>query len=382
MAVSIAPVEPSFTIGIEEEYLLVVQKTGELISEPPPAFLSECENSLHGQVSPEFMRSQIEIGTQVHETLSEVRDDLSRLRSTVASVANRHGLAPIAASTHPFAQWNAQKPTAKERYTMLAEDLQGVVRRLLICGMHVHVGIEDNQLRIDLMNQITYFLPHLLALSTSSPFWRGENLGLKSYRLSVFNELPRTGLPEIFASYEEYERHANILVNAGVIEDTTKIWWDVRPSARYPTLEMRIADVCTRLEDALTIAALYRCLLRMLYRLRRSNQRWRIYLPMLINENRWRAQRYGFDEGLIDFGKGCIVPYAELLEEMLELIQVDAAYFGCQAELARSWEILKRGSSAHRQVDTFKEALNAGASRQEALKAVVDRLVSETVLDL
>lgn len=382
MAASIAPIEPSFTIGIEEEYLLVVQKTGELIAEPPAAFLGECENSLHGQVSPEFMRSQIEIGTQVHETLGEVRNDLSRLRSTVANVANRHGLAPIAASTHPFAQWNAQKPTAKERYTMLAEDLQGVVRRLLICGMHVHVGIEDNQLRIDLMNQITYFLPHLLALSTSSPFWRGENLGLKSYRLSVFNELPRTGLPEIFASYEEYERHANILVNAGVIEDTTKIWWDVRPSARYPTLEMRIADVCTRLEDALTIAALYRCLLRMLYRLRRNNQRWRIYLPMLINENRWRAQRYGFDEGLIDFGKGCIVPYSELLEEMLELIQVDAAYFGCQAEIARSWEILKRGSSAHRQVSTFKETLKAGASRQEALKAVVDRLISETVLDL
>lgn len=373
---------PSFTLGIEEEYLLVSKENGELIIEPPATLLAECESSLQGQVSPEFLRSQIEVGTRVHATLTEVRSDLSRLRATVAQVAARYGLAPIAASTHPFAHWDAQKPTDKERYTLLAQDFQGVVRRLLICGMHVHVGIEDNQLRIDLMNQITYFLPHLLALSTSSPFWRGENLGLKSYRLSVFNELPRTGLPEIFASYEEYERHVNILVNAGLIEDTTKIWWDVRPSARYPTLEMRIADVCTRLDDALTIAALYRCLLRMLYRLRRHNQRWRIYLPMLINENRWRAQRYGFDEGLVDFGKGCIVPYAELLEEMLELIQEDAAYFGCEAEVVHSRNILKRGTSAHRQIRTYNEALAAGANSAQALRAVADLLVEETVLDL
>jgi carboxylate-amine ligase len=382
MTFSIGRAEPSFTLGIEEEYLLVSRDTRDLIAEQPPELMLECERNLPKQVSPEFLRSQIEIGTRVHETLAEVGDDLRHLRTVVAQAASRHGLAPIAASTHPFARWSSQRHTDKERYAILAQDLQGVVRRLLICGMHVHVGIEDNQLRIDLMNQIAYFLPHLLALSTSSPFWAGEDLGLKSYRLCVFNELPRTGLPESFASYEEYERHVNILVDAGLIEDTTKIWWDVRPSARYPTLEMRIADVCTRLDDALSIAALYRCLLRMLYRLRRNNQRWRIYAPMLINENRWRAQRYGFDAGLVDFGKGCIVPYPGLLEEMIELTREDAAYFGCETEIAHTREILNRGSSAHRQLCIFQKMRAAGASREEALRSVVDLLISETVQNL
>jgi carboxylate-amine ligase len=373
--------EPTFTIGIEEEYLLVLRETRDLVDEPPPDLMSECDNRLTGRVSPEFMRSQIEVGTRVHKTMPDLRQDLANLRRTVAEVANGYGMAPIAASTHPFARWHTQRHTDKERYAILAQDLQGVVRRLLICGMHVHVGVEDNQLRIDLMNQVTYFLPHLLALSTSSPFWGGEDLGLKSYRLSVFNELPRTGLPEFFASYEEYERHAKMLVNAGLIEDTTKIWWDIRPSARYPTLEMRIADVCTQLDDALCIAAIYRCLLRMLYRLRRSNQRWRLYAHMLLNENRWRAQRYGFDEGLVDFGKGCVVPYADLLEEMLELIRDDARDLDCQAEVAHARVILRRGSSAHRQLSTYTEARAAGADRQEALKAVVDKLIKETVQD-
>jgi len=379
MTTTISYSEPSFTIGIEEEYLLVLRETRDLVDEPPPDLMAECDRRLTGRVSPEFMRSQIEVGTRVHKTLPDLRQDLANLRSTVADVAAGYGMAPIAASTHPFARWHTQRRTDKERYAILAQDLQGVVRRLLICGMHVHVGIEDNQLRIDLMNQVTYFLPHLLALSTSSPFWGGEDLGLKSYRLSVFNELPRTGLPEFFASYEEYERHAKMLVDAGLIEDTTKIWWDIRPSARYPTLEVRIADVCTQLEDALCIASIYRCLLRMLYRLRRSNQRWRLYAHMLISENRWRAQRYGFDEGLVDFGRGCVVPYADLLEEMFELIRDDARDLECQAEVFHAREILKRGSSAHRQLSTYKEARAAGADRQEALKTVVDRLIEETV---
>ncbi len=382
MTTSASYTEPSFTIGIEEEYLLVSKETGDLVTEQPPGLMDECEARLKGQVSPEFLCSQIEIGTRVHRTLAEAREDLRNLRGTVAEVAAKYDLAPIAASTHPFAQWADQKHTDKERYSHLARDLQGVVRRLLICGMHVHVAIEDDTMRIDLMNQIAYFLPHLLVLSTSSPFWRGQNLGLKSYRLSVFSELPRTGLPDTFASYGEYERHVNVLINAGLIEDGTKIWWDIRPSARYPTLEMRIADICTRLEDTLCIAAFYRCLLRMLYRLRRNNQRWRVYARMLINENRWRAQRYGFDEGLMDFGKGCVVPYPELLEEMLALVQEDAQFFDCEAELNHAWEILRRGSSAHRQVRVFEEASAAGASREEALKAVVDFLIRETVADL
>ena len=378
MAIMQAYKDPSFTIGIEEEYLLVHRESRSL-HDQPQTMLAECESMLSGQFSPEFLRSQIEIGTSVHETLASARQDLSRLRATVAEVANRHNLAPIAASTHPFADWHEQKHTEKERYSTLANDLQGVVRRLLICGMHVHVAVEDEDTRIDLMNQVAYFLPHLLVLSTSSPFWAGKNLGLKSYRLSVFNELPRTGLPDRFDSFGEYQRHVNVLVNARLIEDASKIWWDVRPSCRYPTLEMRIADACTYMDDALCIAALYRCLMRMLFRLRRNNQRWRIYQRMLINENRWRAQRYSFDEGLVDFGMGRVVPYPDLLHEILELTRPDAEFFGCEAEVEHSLTILKRGTSAHRQVATYDREIADHGDPRRALSAVVDQLISETV---
>ncbi len=371
--------EPSFTIGIEEEYLLVNRQTGDLIKEAPPTMLAECEKLLEEQVKPEFLQSQIEIGTRVCETLQQAREDLAYLRYCVAQVAEVHGLAIIAASTHPFATWGGQKHTEKERYVVLARDLQGVAQRLMISGMHVHVGIEDDDLRIDMMEQASYVLPHLLALSTSSPFWQGMNTGLKSYRLAVWNELPRTGLPERFDSFAEFQRHLDILVNAGEIEDGTKIWWDIRPSVRFPTLEMRIMDMCTRLDDTISIAALYRCWLRMLYRLRLSNQRWRIYSNFLINENRWRAQRYGFEEGLFDFGKGEIVPYADLLEEIVALVIEDAGYFGCVAEVQHARRILERGTSAHWQVKSYDEAIAAGASHEEALRAVVDMLIEQTM---
>jgi glutamate---cysteine ligase / carboxylate-amine ligase len=370
--------EPAFTIGIEEEYHLVDRATRDLKSEPPGDLLAECRNRLEG-VSPEFLKSQIEVATPVRNTLADARADLARLRRTVAEVAGGHGLAPIAASTHPFAQWGEQKTSDAERYTLLARDLQAVGRRLVICGMHVHVGIEDAELRIDLMNQIVYFLPHLLALSTSSPFWRGEDTGLKSFRLSVFNGLPRTGMPEVFESHGEYQRLVGRLTEAGLIPDATMLWWDVRPSARFPTLEMRITDVCTHLDDAISIAALYRCLLRMLWRLRKANQRWRLYARMLISENRWRAQRYGIEEGLVDFGKGRIVPYAELLEEMIDLVREDALHFGCLAEVEAARGILARGTSADRQRRTYRQALVSGAEPGAALGRVVDQLVAETV---
>ena len=375
-------IEPPFTLGVEEEYLLVDRASRDLISEAPATMLPECEKLLAGRVAPEFLQSQIEVGTRVCTTLAEARDELAHLRTTVAEVAGRHGLAIIAASTHPFAIWDRQRPTSRERYETLARDLQGVARRLIICGMHVHVGIPDDDLRIDLMSQVTYILPHLLALSTSSPFWRGTNTGLMSYRIAVFDELPRTGLPEQFDSFGEYRRHVRVLVNAGLIEDATKLWWDVRPSARFPTLEMRITDMCTRLEDGIAIAALYRCWLRMLWRLKCENQRWRRYAAMLINENRWRAQRYGFAKGLVDFGKGQIVPYADLLEEILALIAPDAAHFGCEVEVAHARAILGRGTSAHWQLAAFELARAQGASEREALAAVVDMLIRETLAGL
>jgi len=370
--------EPQFTLGIEEEYFLVDKTTRNVVGDPPDGMLAECEALLGAQVSPEFLRSQIEIGTRVCMTLDEARADLRRLRGTIASVAARHGMAPIAAATHPFARWEAQKTTERVRYQSLESDLQGVGRRLAICGMHVHIGIPDDELRIDLLNQASYFLPHLLALSTSSPFWQGDNTGLKSYRLAVFDEMPRTGTPERFASWGEYRRHVDILVGAGLIGDATKLWWDLRPSDRFPTLEMRITDCCTTLEDTLSIAALFRCLLRMLWRLKRENQRWRLYARMLIDENRWRAQRYGSDQGLVDFGRSAIVSYAELLEEILTLVDQDARRFGCLAEVTHAREILSRGTSADRQLAAFERALSAGATRDDALAAVVDWLIAET----
>ncbi len=373
--------EPSFTIGIEEEHLLVDAESRDLVSEAPPRILEDCKKRVGEQVAPEFLQCQIEVGTAVCETPAQARTELARLRTSVAEVAKEHGCNIIAASSHPFANWGQQRQTEKERYRVLARDLQVVARRLVISGMHVHVGLDDDDLRIDLMSQATYILPHLLALSTSSPFWEGHPTGLMSYRIAVWDELPRTGLPEAFESFSEYRRHVSALVHAGVIEDATKIWWDVRPSARFQTLEMRITDICTRIDDTICIASIYLCWLHMLYRLRRGNQRWRRYSPMLISENRWRAQRYGIDKGLVDFGRSQIIPYPELLDEILELIQEDAEHFGCTQEIHHARTILERGTSAHAQLRAYHESIAAGANESEALKAVVDLLVSETVSD-
>jgi carboxylate-amine ligase len=244
--------------------------------------------------------------------------------------------------------------------------------------MHVHVGIDDEDLRIDLMNQVSYFLPHLLALSTSSPFWEGIKTGLMSYRIAVWDEMPRTGLPESFESFGEYERHIRTLINAGLIEDATKIWWDVRPSARFPTLEMRVTDVCTRMEDSLCIASVFLCCLHMLYRLRRNNQRWRTYSDMLLNENRWLAQRYGTNKGLVDFGAGRLVSYEILAEELISLLREDAEQFECVAELEHVRTILARGTSAHWQLRAYDAAMKKCDDPAAALRDVVDMLVRET----
>jgi carboxylate-amine ligase len=374
--------EPPLTVGIEEEYLLVNIVSGDLANDPPPDVLKECVDLGGGQISPEFLRCQIEVGTRVCRTMAEARADLARLRGIIVQVARRHGLAPIAASTHPFGRALTQKHTDKERYFALAREMQATARRMVICGMHVHVGIDDDELRIDLMNQMAYFLPHLLALSCSSPFWEGEQTGLKSFRLTVFNSLPRTGLPERFASYGEFRRHIDMLIRNGLIEDTSKIWWDIRPSSRYPTLETRIMDCCTSIDDSIALAALNVCLLRMLFRLRSANQRWRDYPHMLVSENRWRAMRYSYDEHLLDLAKGELVPYAALLEELLQMVAPDAEALGCAAELAQAREIVRRGTSAHRQVQQYERARSQGASEREALRSVVDWLIRETASGL
>jgi len=374
--------EPTFTMGIEEEYLLVDPSTRDLIQTSPPTLLERSIERCHDQqVSPELLRSQIEIGTRICKNITEAREALTELRRTIIEVAAEHELGLIAASTHPFARWAQQKYTEKARYAALSQEMQVAARRMVICGMHVHVGVDDDELRIDLMNQYSYFLPHLLALSCSSPFWEGQDTGLKSYRLTVFDAIPRTGLPERFDSFADYQRQVRVMVDAGLIPDSTMVWWDVRPSGRYPTLETRIMDVCTNVNDALCMAALVVCILRMLWRLRNSNQRWRMYSNFLLNENRWRAMRYGTDQGLIDLGRGRIIPFAQLMEELLELIREDAEALGCLEEVQHVRHILAHGTSAHHQVRVYDEALGAGAGKEEALKAVVDYLIKETAVD-
>lgn len=346
--------QDSFTIGIEEEYLLV-DRDSLTLAAVPDDMMAACQSELGDQVSPEFLQCQIEVGTKVCQTVAEAREDLRKLRACIASQAAKHNLAPIAVSCHPFSDWKNQSFTEKDRYQKLEKELEGVARRMLICGMHVHVGVEQKNLRIDLMPQLAYFLPHLLALSTSSPFWQGQDTGLASYRLSVFDNMPRTGLPPQFLSWAEYERTTGTLIDLGVIPDTTKIWWDLRPSDHYPTLETRIFDVQPRLEDALSLAALNQALLRMLIRLRDSNLRWREYDRFLISENRWRAQRYGVTEGLIDFGDRRIKPFPDLFDELFALLSQDAEALGCLNDIARLRDVITNGTSATRQRRVFED---------------------------
>lgn len=376
-----ANVSPSFTLGVEEEYLIVDAETLDLVA-VPSAVMDGCIEQLGQKVSPEFLRCQIEVGTGVCATVAEAREDLMHLRRTVKQVCNEHGLEPIAASTHPFAAWQNQQFTEKERYLALEKDLAGVARRMLICGMHVHVGIDDNDLRVDLLNQFSYFVPHLLALSTSSPFWEGRHTGLHSYRLTVFDNLPRTGMPPVFSSYSEYQRSVQTIIDANIVEDASKLWWDVRPSARFPTLESRICDVMPRLNHTIGITALTQSIFMMLYELRRKNQRWRLYDRFLVEENRWRAQRYGPSEGLIDFGIGQIVPFEDILEELIELVSPHASQLGCLSEVQSTRRILQEGTSSQRQATVYRDATQDGADKDEALREVVRSLVTEFSRDL
>ena len=373
--------DPDFTMGVEEEYLLV-DRDSLALTEAPEGLTEACAVRLEGQVSPEFLQCQIEIGTKVCATIADAREDLRRLRATVAEEAAKHNLAPIAASCHPSADWKDQRSTDKDRYNQLRQAMGDVASRLLICGMHAHVGLNDNVLRADLMPQVSYFLPHLLALSCSSPYWQGKDTGLSCYRLTVFDNVPRTGLPPHFDSWGEYQRTVDTLVDLNVIEDATKIWWDLRPSDRYPTLETRICDVSPRVEDALSIAATTQAIMRMLWRLKVKNQRWRAYDPFLISENRWRAQRYGVSEGLIDFGAGAITPFPELIDELIELLAEDTEALESVVEVERLSKIAAHGTSADRQREAYTAAKNSGADHGDAMKAVTQHLIEEFHVDL
>jgi len=370
---------PSFTFGIEEEYFIVGARTYALVDEPPRKMLDECRAVLGEHFSAEYQRSQIEIATKICMSMPQAREDLTRLRAVVATIASHYGLAPIAASTHPFTPWCTQRHTDRKRYNTIAHDLKGLGRRMVIGGMHVHVGIDDDEQRISIMNEIRGFLPLLLALSTSSPFWQGENTGLKSYRTAINDATPRKGIPERFASWSDYCAMLGTLVRSGVIEDATKIWWDLRPSARFPTLELRITDVCPLIDDALCIAALFRCLCRCVQRHTREGSHLPNYPLLLLNENRWRAQRYGLEHGFIDLRHEEIVTSDVLIDELLDLIREDAEYFDCNAEADHARTILACGTSADRQLALYHKQLDRGLAPSNALEAIVDQLVIETV---
>jgi glutamate---cysteine ligase / carboxylate-amine ligase len=374
--------EPPFSVGIQEEYLLVNLDSRDVDENPPQALLEECTRRSGGQVSPRFLRSQLEASTRVCRSIAEARADLASLRAIIAEVAGSHRRAPIAASTHPFAKATRQIPTEREQFFALAKEMQGAARRIMICGMRVHVGIDDDDLRVDLMNQLTYFVPHLLALSCSSPYWDGERTGLMSFRMTLFSSLPRTGLPERFASYAELKRNLDMLVRNGMIEHAGKMWWDVRPDSLHPALETRVMDTCTSIDDAVSLAALIVSLMRRLYRLKLANRSWRLYPNMLIAENRWRAMRYSVDGELLDLARGELVGFPQLVSELIELVQQDAGELGCLREVEHLRTIIRRGTSAHRQIQTFEEARKAGASVREALQAVVDFLIRETKANL
>ncbi len=374
------------TLGVEEEYQIIHPETRDLHSYVQK-FLDQGKLIFpEEELKPEFMQSQIEVGSQVCRNVKEVRQEIIRLRQMVGLLAEKNGMKIAAASTHPFASWLNQDVNAGERYREVLDRMRGVAERLLTFGMHVHIGFGDDKDRmIEIMNQLRYFLPHILALSTSSPFWQGRNTGLKSYRSVVFEMLPRTGIPANFESFSEYQELVRTLgqvgsaVDAEGNPDATKIWWDVRPHPRFGTLEVRVSDICTSIDDAVAIAALIQALCAKLLQLRKNNMGWRRYRQHHIKENKWRAMRYGIHGKLIDFGIREEVPMNFLALELIELVDDVVDGLGSREDIEHIRNILQRGTSADRQIQTYQKALADGASEEDALTAVVDFLVEETM---
>jgi carboxylate-amine ligase len=360
---------PQLTIGIEEEYQIIQPESRELTSYVQE-FLDQGRMILKDKIKPEFLQSQVEVGSRICRNMREVREELVTLRRATCELAEKQGLQVAAAGTHPFSKWVDQRVTMGERYTKYAKDMAEVARRTLVFGMHVHIGIEDPELRIDVMNQSRYFVPHLLALSASSPLWHGRETGLMSYRTIIMSNLPRAGLPPAFHSWAEYEAFTETLIRTHCIDEPSKIWWDVRPSPKYPTVEFRYPDICTRIDDAVCIAALNLGIVAKLIKLRRANVTWRQYRRNLISENKWRAARYGIHGQMIDFGRRKELPLRELVEELLEIIDDVVDELGIREEVDYVNTILNEGTSADRQLRVFHESND--------LRAVVDHLVAET----
>lgn len=359
-----------FTLGIEEEFQIVDPNTRELRSHVVE-ILEEGTMLLGEQIKPEMIQSMVEVGTGVCKNIAEARTDITRLRSIISSLAEKNGLVIVAASTHPISRWEDQKIFDDERYELLVQELQTVARSLLIFGLHVHVGVADKDRQIHIMNAARYFLPHVLALTTSSPFWMAHNTGLKSYRTEVFKQFPRTDIPDHFDSHSNFQRYVDLLIKTSCIDNGKKIWWDIRPHPFFPTLEFRICDIPTRVDDTIAIAALFQAIVAKLNTLIEKNLGFRLYRRMLIQENKWRAVRYGLDGKMIDFGKQKEVPTRDLIHELLEFVDDVLDPLGSRKEVEHIHTILQRGTSADEQLQVFDETKD--------LKAVVDRLVERTM---
>src|SRR5947199_5809014 len=358
-----------YTLGIEEEFAIVDPETRELRSHIQE-ILEGGKVTLKEQIKPEMHQSVVELGTEICQSIVDARAHVIELRSKLAELAGRGGLKIASVGTHPFSHWRDQLITEGERYREIVKDMQQLARANLIFGLHVHVGIPERETAIHVMNQARYFLPHIYALSANSPFWVGHDTGLKGYRLKVFERFPRTGIPDSFESLSEYTDYCNLLVKTGCIDNAKKIWWDIRLHPFFDTLEVRVCDAQSRVDDTLAIAALIQALISKLHKLLRQNVTFRIYRRRLLDENRWRASRYGIDGKLIDFGKEAEVDERLLLQELLEFVSTDVKELGSEKEMAHIERIIREGTGADRQLAAWEHA--------QDMKAVVDHIVAET----
>ena len=361
---------PSFTLGIEEEYQTVDPETRDLRSHIATEMLAKGKLRLEERVKAEMHQSVIEVGTRVCMNIQVVQEDLFDLRRNMIRLAEEHGLVLVAGATHPFADWRVQEIYPDPRYARVVEDLQLVARSNLIFGLHVHVGIEDREAAIRIMNSLRYFLPHILALSTNSPFWLGMETGYKSYRAKVFENFPRTNLPDSFASYSEFEQYVNLLIKTNCIDDAKKIWWDIRPHPYFSTVEVRICDIPLTAPESIAIAALIQATACKLWHLHARNQDFRQYSRALLMENKFRAVRYGLDGKMIDFGKQTEVPARDLILEYLDFVSDAVDELGSHKEIGYIRTMLEQGSGADRQLRVFRET--------GSLRAVVDYMAAET----
>jgi carboxylate-amine ligase len=358
-----------YTLGIEEEFAIIDPKTRELRSHIQE-ILEGGKVTLKEQIKPEMHQSVVELGTEVCDSIEHAREHVIELRSKLASLAGRSGLKIASVGTHPFSHWRDQLITEGERYKQIVKDMQSLARANLIFGLHVHVGIPNREAAIHVMNQARYFLPHIYALSVNSPFWVGQDTGLKGYRLKVFERFPRTGIPDSFESLSEYEDYCKLLVKTGCIDNPKKIWWDIRLHHVFDTLEVRVCDAQSRVDDTLAIAALIQAVIAKLFKLLRHNTTFRVYRRRLLDENRWRATRYGIDGKLIDFGREAEVEMRSLLNELLEFIATEVNELGSKREMAHVERIMREGTGADRQLAVWE--------RTHDMKAVVDHIVDET----